>query len=259
MTEFTTILFDVGDDGVATITLNRPEVMNAFDQQMADECAEVWRRVKADDRVNAIVLRAAGDRAFCSGRDIQELAALRDPEKAKHLNPEHPMWRMGPKLNGVWKPMITAVHGLAGGGGYYWINESDIVIAADDTLFFDPHLSYGLAAGPELIGLIRRIPLAEAARVLLMGLDERMSATRAREIGLVSEVVPRDRLWDRAQAIAAIVAAKPTIAVQSTVRAMWESLERGRVESLRSYNDWMLPGDEAVDRSTFTRPTPTIR
>src|SRR5437868_6435691 len=99
MTEFDTILFDVGDDGVATITLNRPEVMNAFDQQMADECAEVWRRVKADDRAHAIVLRAAGDRAFCSGRDIQELAALRDPDKAKHLNPEHPMWRMGPKLN----------------------------------------------------------------------------------------------------------------------------------------------------------------
>ena len=258
---FETILFDVTHDGVATITLNRPEVMNAFDQTMADECAAVWAHVRQDDAIRAVVLRAAGERAFCSGRDVQELAALSDPERAKHLNPEHPMWRMGPKLNAVWKPLVVAVHGLAGGGAYYWINEADIVIAADDALFFDPHLSYGLAAGPELIGLVRRMPLAEASRMLLMGLDERLSAERAREIGLVTEVVPRPQLWGRAHDLAVRVAAKPAAAVQSTVRAVWESLELGRVESLRTYGDWMLPatGDEIVDRSTFVRPTPTIR
>lgn len=259
MGSFRTILFEVGDDRVATITLNRPEVMNAFDQRMADEFAAVWRQVREDDGVNAIVLRAAGERAFCTGRDVEELAALADPERARHLNPEHPMWRMGPKLNGVWKPLVTAVHGLAGGGAYYWINESDIVIAADDAQFFDPHLSYGLVAGPELMGLVRRIPLAEAARILLMGLDERLSASRALQIGLVTEVVPRAQLWERARVVAAVVAAKPPAAVQSTVRAMWESLELGRVESLRSYPQWMLPPGERVDRDTFVRPTPTIR
>src|SRR5207302_3940748 len=127
-----------------------------------------------DDAVHAVVLRAAGERAFCSGRDVDEIAALADPVRAATLNPEHPMWRMGPKLNGVWKPLVTAVHGLAGGGAYYWINESDLVVASDDALFFDPHLSYGLAAGPELIGLARRIPLVEATRIVLMGLDERL-------------------------------------------------------------------------------------
>lgn len=259
MSDYETILFEVTDDKVATITLNRPEVMNAFDQQMADECAEVWQRIMDDDSVNAIVLQAEGDRAFCSGRDVAELAALSDPEQAKHLNPEHPMWRMGPKLNGVWKPLITAVHGLAGGGAYYWINESDIVLAADDALFFDPHLSYGLAAGPELIGLLRRIPLAEAARILLMGLDERMSAERALSIGLVTEVVPVAELRRRAHEIAALVAAKPSTAVQSTVRAMWESLELGRVEALEVHADWYLTDSDPVDRSTFLRPTPKVR
>jgi enoyl-CoA hydratase/carnithine racemase len=166
---------------------------------------------------------------------------------------------MGPKLNGVWKPLVTAVHGLAGGGAYYWINESDVVVAADDAQFFDPHLSYGLAAGPELIGLARRIPLGEASRLLLMGLDERLSAATARQVGLVSEVVPRAELWDHAHRLAALIAAKPTVAVQSTVRALWESLELGRVASLRRHRDWYLDGDAVVDRSSFARPTPRVR
>jgi enoyl-CoA hydratase/carnithine racemase len=253
------ILFDVADDYVATVTLNHPEIMNAFDERMADECADVWRRVKADDGVHVVVLRAAGDRAFCSGRDINEIAALADPIRAASMNKEHPMWRMGPKLNGVWKPLVTAVHGLAGGGAYYWISESDIVVAADDAQFFDPHLSYGLAAGPEAIGLARRIPLSEVARILLMGLDERLSAETAQRIGLVNEVVSRAELWDHAHRLAAIVAAKPTLAVQSTIRALWESLDLGRVESLRRHREWYLEGDSAVDRSRYVRPTPRLR
>ena len=257
--EYETIVFDVGADHVATVTLNRPEVMNAFDQRMADECADVWRRVRQDDGVHAVVLRAAGERAFCSGRDVQEIADLADPAKAATMNTEHPMWRMGPKLNGVWKPLITAVHGLAGGGAYYWISESDLVIASEDAQFFDPHLSYGLAAGPELIGLVRRIPLVEATRIVLMGLDERVSADTARSVGLVNEVVPRSELWPRAHQLAATVASKPTGAVQSTIRAMWESLDLGRVEALRRHREWYVGGPSAVDRSTLIRPVPLVR
>jgi enoyl-CoA hydratase/carnithine racemase len=254
-----TILVDFSADHVATVTLNRPEVMNAFNQQMADECADVWRRIKDDDDVHAVVLRAAGDRAFCSGRDVQEIADLNDPVKAATMNTEHPMWRMGPKLSQLWKPVITAVHGLAGGGAYYWINESDLVVASDDAQFFDPHISYGLAAGPELIGLARRIPMVEATRLVLLGLDERISAESACRMGLVNEVVPRDQLWDRAQRLATSVAAKPTAAVQSTIRALWESLDLGRTEALRRHREWYLSGSSAVDRATFVRPTPLIR
>jgi enoyl-CoA hydratase/carnithine racemase len=226
---------------------------------MADECADVWRRVKDDESVHAVVLRAAGPRAFCTGRDVQEIADLADPVKAATMNTDHPMWRMGPKLNQLWKPVVTAVHGLAGGGAFYWISESDLVVASDDALFFDPHLSYGLAAGPELIGLARRIPMIEATRLVLMGLDERMSAESARQIGLVNEVVPGDQLWDRAHRLAAFIAAKPTLAVQSTIRALWESLEMGRTEALRRHREWYLTGPSAVDRSTFVRPIPRLR
>ena len=84
---YQTILFDIDADHVATLTLNRPEVMDAFNQQMADECADVWRRVKEDDGVHAVVLRAAGSRAFCSGRDVDELAALRSSGAGDHVEP----------------------------------------------------------------------------------------------------------------------------------------------------------------------------
>jgi enoyl-CoA hydratase/carnithine racemase len=221
---------------------------------MADEFADIWRTVRDEDAIRVVVLRAAGDRAFCSGRDVQEIADLADPVKGPRLNQEHPMWRMGPKLNQVWKPMVTAVHGLAGGGAYYWISESDLVLASDDALFFDPHISYGLAAGPEIIGLARRIPLVEAVRIELMSLDERVSADTALRIGLVNEVVTRARLWHRAAELATAIAAKPPIAVQSTIRALWESLDLGRTEALRRHREWYLAGNDAVERSAVVRP-----
>ena len=256
---YAAILFEISGDHVATVTLNRPAVMNAFNEQMADECADVWRRVKDDESVHAVVLRAAGPRAFCTGRDVQEIADLADPVKAATMNTEHPMWRMGPKLNQMWKPLVTAVHGLVGGGAFYWISESDLVIASDDALFFDPHLSYGLAAGPELLGLARRIPVIEATRLVLMGLDERLSAESALRIGLVNEVVSREQLWDHAHRLAASIAAKPTVAVQSTIRTLWESLEMGRTEALRRHREWYFDGPSAVDRATLVRPSPQVR
>src|SRR5690606_13491240 len=113
----------------------------------------------------------------------------------------------------------------AAGGAFYWLNEADIIICSDDATFFDPHVSYGMTAALEPIGLARRIPLGEALRIALLGLDERMSAQRALQIGLVSEVLPRDQLWSRADEIAQIIAAKPPAAIQGTVRAIWESLD----------------------------------
>src|SRR5262249_40658201 len=127
-----------------------------------------------------------------------------------------------PKQNGCWKPVVCAVNGMAAGGAFYWINESDIVICSDDAQFFDPHGTYGMTSSLEPAGLRWRIPLGEVLRWTLMGLDERMSAERALQIGLVSEVVSADRLWDRAHEIAAIVAAKPSVATQGTVKAVWQ-------------------------------------
>ncbi|MGI5460186.1 enoyl-CoA hydratase/isomerase family protein [Streptomyces sp. CA-249302] len=256
--ELKTVLYEVVDH-VATITLNRPEVMNGFNQRMLEEFSALWNTVKTDDDVRVVVLRGAGDRAFSTGMDVKE-GIDRHPNVWSQTDPGE---YLSPKLNQVWKPLVCAVHGMAAGGAFYWLNEADILICSEEATFFDPHVSYGLTAALEPIGLARRIPLGETLRIALLGLDERVSAARALQIGLVSEVLPREQLWDRADEIARIIAAKPPAAIQGTVRAIWESLDATRTQALRtglSYTQLGNPiGKAEVDRSAVPRGRWTLR
>jgi enoyl-CoA hydratase/carnithine racemase len=223
MTAFKTILLDVNAAShVATITLNRPDSLNAFNRTMCEEMAGAWRIVKLDESVNAVVLRAAGDRAFSAGLDIK--SPYGQPDNV--WNHEDPGEALSPKWQKMWKPVVCAVHGMCTAGAFYFVNESDVVICSDDATFFDSHVSAGLVCALEPIGLMRRIGLGEALRIALMGNDERIGADTALRIGLVSEVVSPDRLWARADEIAATVAAKPPSATQGTVKAIWESLDK---------------------------------
>lgn len=221
MTDYRTVLFDVVDH-IATITLNRPDVLNAFDQPMLEEFTDIWRRCRVDDDVRVIVLRAAGDRAFSTGVD-------RKAGRFRHQNPwsaDDPGFFLGAKQNRVWKPLICAVHGMCAGGAFYWVNEADVVICSADATFFDPHTTYGMLSALEPAALARRIPFGEAMRIALFGLDERVGAARAHTIGLVSEVVPgtRAEVWARAEVLAGRLAAKAPLAVQGSVKAIWDSL-----------------------------------
>src|SRR4029079_6680537 len=211
---FETITLDVDPDAkVATLTLNRPEKLNAFNRRMCGEVKDAWHRIKADPRVNAVVLRAAGDRAFSAGLDVSE--DFGQPDDV--WNHEDPGEYLSPKWQQVWKPVVCAVQGMCTAGAFYFVNESDVVICSDDATFFDSHVSAGLVCALEPIGLMRRVGLGETLRIALMGNDERVSAATAQRIGLVSEVVPADRLWERAHEIAASIAAKPPSATQGTV------------------------------------------
>lgn len=226
---YQTVTFEVRDDHVATITLNRPEVMNCFNQQMLDEFGEIWRVCRAEDHIHAVVLRAAGDRAFSTGVD-------RKQGRFRHPNPlseDDPGFWLGAKQNRVWKPLILAIHGMFAGGAFYWLNECDVAICSDDASFFDPHTTYGMASALEPAALLRRIPFGEVMRMALFGNDERISAARALSIGLVTEVVTRDELWDRADTLARRLAEKPPLAVQGTVKAVWDSLSMS-IEAIRS-------------------------
>jgi enoyl-CoA hydratase/carnithine racemase len=253
---YQTIYFDAAEDHVATITLNRPDRLNTFTDAMADEFADAWARIRADDAIHAVVLRAGLEsRAFSTGIDVAE-----GMEMLRHAN----VWRqgdpgekLGPKQNGVWKPVICAVHGLVAAGAFYWLNEADILIAADDAQFFDPHVTFGMVAALEPIGLTRRMPLGEVLRMALLGAHERMTAATALRVGLVSEVVARDALHRRAQELAAIVASQPTAATQGTVRAVWESLDTGLSTALRhAVRYWQVGNPVAqpeIDRATMPR------
>jgi enoyl-CoA hydratase/carnithine racemase len=220
---FQTILVDVDAAAhVATITLNRPDSLNAFNRTMCEEMAEAWRAVRIDDAVNAVVLRAAGTRAFSAGLDIK--SPYGQPENV--WNHEDPGEALSPKWQKMWKPVVCAVQGMCTAGAFYFVNESDVVICSEDATFFDSHVSAGLVCALEPIGLMRRVGLGETLRIALMGNDERVSADTALRIGLVSEVVSSEVLWARAHEIATTIAAKPPSATQGTVKAIWESLDK---------------------------------
>lgn len=232
---YETILFDVTDN-VATITINRPEAMNSFNRQMMDEFAHAWHEIAWNDDIHVCVLRAAPGRAFCTGVDVKGAATGGDTRPAVDLDNiwhcEDPGDMLGPKSRRCWKPVIAAVHGMAAGGAFYWLNEADIIIASEDATFFDPHVTYGMTAALEPIGMTYKMPLADVLRMVLLGNDERMSAEYAKSIGLVSEVVPLDALWNRADELARQIAAKPPAAVQGSIKAIWTSLDMPRTVAL---------------------------
>jgi enoyl-CoA hydratase/carnithine racemase len=217
---YETILYELREN-IATVTLNRPEVLNAFNQRMCDEFTDAWRRIRLDDDVHVVVLQSAGDRAFSTGLDRRDDVDLPDNPWSQ----VDPGAQLSPKSNHVYKPVICALHGMCAGGAMYLVNDADIVICSEDTTFFDPHVTYGLVSSIEPSGMARRAPIGEVLRWALLGLDERMSAARALQIGLVSEVVPVGTVRQRARELAAKIAAKPPAAVQGTVKAIWDGLE----------------------------------
>jgi enoyl-CoA hydratase/carnithine racemase len=236
MASFETVTYDVSD-GVGWVTLNRPDVMNAFDDRMLDELAEIWRSMRGDDRVRVAVLTGAGDRAFCTGIDRNAIAgdgtAAGDvgfAGSAFHL--DDPGARLGPKSNDLWKPVIAAVNGIACGGAFYLLGECDVLIASDTATFFDPHVTYGMPASYESMLMVGRMPLGEVLRMQLTGAAERISAQRAYQVGLVSEVVPPDELRATAARLAATIAASPSLAVQATLKAVWAAADLGRRQAL---------------------------
>jgi enoyl-CoA hydratase/carnithine racemase len=202
---------------VATLCLNQPETGNRIDRAMCHEFRDAWDLVRDNDEIRVAVVRADGD-AFCNGVDWADL------DKAEHVRDflDPGAW-LGPKRNRVWKPVICAVNGVARGGAFHWINESDIIIAGSDAQFLDDDLSNGKMSALVPIGLAERMPIGEVMRMVLMSLDEAMSAKRACELGLVSELVAPDALAARATQLAKRIAAKSPTAAQGSVRAIWES------------------------------------
>jgi enoyl-CoA hydratase/carnithine racemase len=220
---YETVIYDADhESGVATITLNRPDRMNAFNRRMCEEVEELWKVIKADDGVRAVVIRAAGDRAFSAGLDVKE--SFGQPKIV--WNHTDPGAMLSPKGNELWKPVICAVHGLCTAGALYFVNEADIVICSDDAEFFDSHVTFGMVTAIEPVGLMRRVGLGDTLRMALLGNAERVGAETALRIGLVTEIVARDALWARADQLARTIATYPAVATQGTVRAIWESLDK---------------------------------
>jgi enoyl-CoA hydratase/carnithine racemase len=196
--------------------------------------------MRTNEDVRVAVLTGAGEKAFCTGIDRVETmgSAKAGGEKVVGSPGSSPFMfddpgaNICPKQCDLWKPVIAAVNGMACGGAFYMLGEVEFIIAAEHATFFDPHVTYGMTAAFEPIHLMQKMPFGEIMRLSLLGNHERLSAQRAHEVGLVTEVVPADQLHDAADRVARIIAAQPALAIQGTVRAIWAGLEHSRSEAL---------------------------
>lgn len=238
MPTFDTLLYEAAD-GVAWVTLNRPDVHNAFNATMQRELKALWTGLRRDDAVRCIVLTGAGEKAFCTGIDRSEAMGDDVPSDDQVVGSgstpfmfDDPGANVGPKSCDLWKPVIGAVNGMACGGAFYMLGEVDFIIAAEHATFFDPHVTYGMTAAFEPMHLLQKMPLQEILRLSLLGNHERLSAARAHQVGLVSEVVPADELRAAAQRCAEAIASAPPLAIQGTLRAIWAAQELTRQQAL---------------------------
>jgi enoyl-CoA hydratase/carnithine racemase len=261
--EFETLLYEVAD-GVGFITLNRPEKLNSCDKTMIDELSFLYEELRYDDDVRAIVLTGAGDRAFCTGIDREYSFDNRQPGSPFMMN--DPMQKLGPKYADLWKPMVVAVNGMAAGGAFYALGESEIIVAAEHATFFDPHTTYGMPACFEPILLFGQMPWGELCRMSLLGNYERISAATAKDYGLVSEVVPADQLLETAGTLARQIASLPAVAVQGTLKALWAARTHARDQAVAMATSLVELGrqDDALAEgqsqfSSGARVTPRIR
>ncbi|MEU9202204.1 enoyl-CoA hydratase/isomerase family protein [Streptomyces sp. NPDC048332] len=230
--------------GVALLTLDRPDRLNAIDLATAAELSSAWRTFRFDDEVRAVVITGAGGRAFCTGID----RGVDVPQPSSPYTIDDPLLTIGPKANDLWKPVIAAVEGMACGGAFYLLGEAEFVIASQEATFFDPHTTYGMVSAYEAIAMAQRMPFGEAARMSLMGTAERVTARRAYETGLVSEVTPPGGAVEAALRAAAVIASYPTAGVQGTVRALWSAKEAARAQAFAHAPHLIALGNLAPER-----------
>lgn len=216
-----TVLFEV-NQRIATITLNRPERLNAMNQELRDALRAAWQRVKSDPEIWCAIVTGAG-RGFSSGADVESLATggFSQPDRWNELA-IHERIRLlpFPRRMGMHKPVIAAVNGVVAGASLDLVTEADIPIASERAEFLDPHVSLGYVSSHEMVNLARRVPLSHCLRMALLGTRGRIGAEQAMRIGLVTEVVPHETLMDRARELAGWVCENAPLAVWGTKMAI---------------------------------------
>jgi enoyl-CoA hydratase/carnithine racemase len=238
------LLYEVRDNGVGIITLNRPERLNAFTQQMIELWVEALEDARSNDRVRAVVVAGAG-RAFCSGGDVGGMNER--PTTVSGL--DHKRWlevvhRVPLTLETLDKPVIAALNGVAVGAGLDMALMCDLRYAAAGTRFSEGYVKVGLIPGdggtyflPRLVGTARALEL--------LWTGDFVSAEEAERIGLVNRVVPPDELMPTVLELAARLANGPSTAIRMIKRAVYQ----GQHTDLRSHLD-LISSHMAIIRQT---------
>jgi len=215
---------------IAHITLNRPEVLNAFNRAMHEKLREAWLDFREDNDLWVVVISGAGDRAFSSGADVREVGADRGEEPRRTF---WESWFGGDLQEGleVWKPIIAAIDGYCLGEGLTLVLACDLRIASERATFGFPEVGIGV---PTIVGAIRAprvIGLGSALELLLTG--ERIDAQRALQMGLVNRVVPHESLKSEAEALAERLCRNGPIAMRCTKEVAVRGSEVPFTEAVR--------------------------
>ena len=206
-------------DKIATITLNRPEAMNAINRELARELYSAWYDFAGDPAMSVLVITGAGEKAFCVGADLKEKEEKGDVHVTAFWDGSFKLPMRGPE---VLKPVMAAVNGHCLGGGLELVLLADIRIAAEHATFGQPEIKLGIFPGMGATQrLPRSLPYNLAAEILLTG--ERFTAAKAFEIGLVNRVVPSEDLMKTALSVAETISRNAPLAL----RAVKEALLRG--------------------------------
>ena len=215
MPDFQTLRTETDADGVLTITLDRPDALNALSQQLVVELGKALRLARQDD-VRGVVITGAGDRAFAAGADIGEFAGMEPLDAHRFAARGQAVFT---SIENTPKPVVAAVNGFALGGGCELAMACHLRVASESAQFGQPEVQLGLIAG---YGGTQRLPRlvgrGVATEMLLTG--DRISAQRAYEVGLVNRVVPAGELIPTAKQFVTTIASKAPVAVAMTLQAL---------------------------------------
>jgi enoyl-CoA hydratase/carnithine racemase len=215
---------------VAVLTLDRPAKRNAITNAMAEQLAAHASAINADDALRAVLLRGAGEKAFCAGMDLRAIEAFRTAWDFRH-RPDYPG-----AVRAIRKPVIAALRGYALGGGFELALACDIRIAGASTRIGFPEVTRGWVGGGGASQMLPRlIGIGQAMRLLLTG--EQVDAAEALRLRLVEQVVPDDETEAAAMALCERLAALPPVAVQAVKAAVRQSLETPLAAGLAYENE----------------------
>ncbi|MFO0577005.1 MAG: enoyl-CoA hydratase-related protein [Polyangia bacterium] len=253
--QFQTLLLEI-DGPVATLTVNRPKVLNALSELVLDELLQAIGRIAQDASVRALIVTGAGEKAFVAGADI---AAMEKLEPAQALRLAGKGHQVGDALAALAQPVIAAVNGFALGGGLELAMACDVIYASTNARFGQPEVNIGVMPG---FGgsqrLPRRVPFGVAAELLLGG--DPITAEEALRIGLVNKVLPQAELLPEARKLAHKIASRAPLAVMRTKRALHAALElplkAGNELERRLFSELFATADQKEGMGAFLAKRP---
>jgi enoyl-CoA hydratase/carnithine racemase len=227
MNGFETVIYERSGN-IGYVTLNRPRVLNVYSVQMRDDLYEVLNAIKVDDEIRVVIVKGAGEKAFCAGADLSEFLTAPSVVKARQIRVLRDLWGL---FRSMPQPLIAALHGYVLGSGMEIALFCDIRIAAVNVVFGLPEMGLGIIPGaggtqtlPRIIGLSRSLDMLLTNR--------RMDAQEALDAGLVSRIVPGDRLLETADEVARKIASYSVTAVRNAKQAILQGLDMSLQQGL---------------------------